>query len=278
MPAPPSMPPSAPPLPRAGPAREQDLLSAVRELSANLLLTPEERQAKRRRQQEETGERLVRDLRDAAVRGDFAVAAELLRRLVAEFPADARAAELEAALIAARTAAVDDDLASAGQKAQDLMALAKFADARDVAQGLVARHPDEERARELLGSVAREEQAFVSEQKRRMYGELQRHATDRRWRSALASARMFLEKFPDSPEGKMVAVQIPTLEDNARLEEVRDLRDRIRECLERRRYDEALQLAREVIRRFPQTAAAAELAQQLPRLEELARGNAGGRS
>ena len=271
-------PPRGPPPAREAPRRDEELLASVRELSANLLLTPEERQIKRRRQQEEIGEGLVRDIRDATIRGDFSSAGELLRRLIAEFPADARAAELEAALSAARAAAMEEDLAKAQQRAGDLMALATFADARDVALHLASRHPDEPRAKALLESVAREEDAFVGQERRRMYAELHRHAEGRRWKSALEAARALVEKHPDSPEGKIVAAQISTLEDNARIEEVRDLRDRLHECLERRRYEEALGLAREVVRRFPGTAAAAELVQQLPRLEELAGDGTGGRS
>ena len=258
------------PPPRETAAKNEDLLAAIRELSANLLLTPEEREVKRRRQQEETGNQLAEQARDAVGGGDFAKGEELLRRLAAEFPADARAAELWRSLEEARGAATEEEVGKARTKARDLMALGKFDDARDVAHGLLARHPHDPRAAALLESVKREAQAFTGQSKRRMYKELDRQVSDRRWRAALATARQFLQKHELSIEAKLVASQMPTLEDNARIEEVRDLRDGLRDCLERKRYAEALAIARDVVRRFPDTAAAAELAGQLSRLEELA--------
>jgi outer membrane protein assembly factor BamD (BamD/ComL family) len=260
------------------PARDADLLAAIRELSVNLLLTAEERQIKRHRQQEEFGSQLVTQIRDTTERRNFARAEELLSRLETEFPADASATQLRSALAHALAASAEEEIARAQTKAGDLMALAKFQDARDLAKLLALRYPQDPRAQGLLETVSREADAFLGEQKRRIYKDIERNVADRRWQAALAAARLFLEKFPDCTEAKLVTAQIDTLEDNARLEMVRDLRDRLRECLERKRYEEALQIAREVIRRFPGTAAAEDLAQQLPRLEELAGGRRRGHS
>ena len=213
---------------------------------------------------------LVRQARDAIAAKDFAKAEGLLARLASEFPADVRAKDVSETLEQARAAAAEEEIGKAQARARDLMALSQFDDARDVARGLVARHPHDGRASALLESVAWEADAFAGQHRRRLYKELDRQVTDRRWRAALATAKQFLEKHPDSAEAKLVAVQMQTLEDNARIEEVRDLRDRIRDCLKRKRYADALEVARDVVRRFPDTAAAAELAGQIPKLEELA--------
>jgi hypothetical protein len=69
---------------------------------------------------------------------------------------------------------------------------------------------------------------------------------------------------------------MPTLVDNARLQEVRQLRDRFLEMIERRQYAEAVDLARHVVEHYPETAAAEELRDKMPRLEKLARGEFGG--
>ena len=89
--------------------------------------------------------------------------------------------------------------------------------------------------------------------------------------AALAAAGELLEAYPDSPEAAEVRSTLRTLTDNARIEEVRELRDEIRDLLSRRRYAEALACARDLVRRFPTTAAAEELRSQMARLEELAR-------
>jgi len=57
-----------------------------------------------------------------------------------------------------------------------------------------------------------------------------------------------------------------TLEENAQIEEVRELRDRIRDLINAQRFGEAHKLALDVVLRFPQTAAAEELRPQLDRL------------
>lgn len=249
-----------------------ELLRAVLDLNANLMLAPDERQAKRRKEQEEKGRLLVEQARAAIARDDFPEAARVLRQLGEEFPADPRAGELDSALTRARDAAKDRDVEQARHKARDLMALAKFDEAREVARHLVAAHPHVAEAASLLADVDREADAFTAEQRRRMYADLERQVGQRQWRQAVVTARLFLERFPASEAAKIVAMQIGTLEENATIEEVRDLRDRIRDLLERRRYAEALQVAQDVIGRFPNTAVAAELAQQLPRLTKRARG------
>jgi hypothetical protein len=71
---------------------DAELLAAVRELSANLLLTPPEREAKRKWQQEHMAGQIVQDVQAAIACGDFAKAGEVLQRLDAEFPADPRTA------------------------------------------------------------------------------------------------------------------------------------------------------------------------------------------
>ena len=79
-----------------------------------------------------------------------------------------------------------------------------------------------------------------------------------------------LEAYPAGPEAESVRSQMETLRSNARIEEARELRDRILEMINRRRFSEALELARDLVGRFPDTAAAAELTRQMARLEELA--------
>ena len=66
---------------------------------------------------------------------------------------------------------------------------------------------------------------------------------------------------------------LSTIQDNARLEEVRELRDQIRDLIERRRYADAIEYAQDLIQRFPDTKAAEELGRQMARLRELAGGS-----
>ena len=65
---------------------------------------------------------------------------------------------------------------------------------------------------------------------------------------------------------------MPTLEENARIEEVRRLRDNLADMIKRSRYADALVAAEEIIARFPGTRAAHELSSQMPRLRARAKG------
>mgnify|MGYP006309465797 FL=1 len=88
----------------------------------------------------------------------------------------------------------------------------------------------------------------------------------------MAAAGRLVDRYPNSVEAQTVLPRMETLESNARIALARDKRDRIRGLIERKRYGEAIRLGRELIRELPETRAAAELGQQIPRLEDLARG------
>ena len=104
-----------------------------------------------------------------------------------------------------------------------------------------------------------------------MYKKVELEAANRRWRSAAVAAQELLAAHPRSPQAEAVRAKLPTLRDNALLEEVREIRNQIRDLISRRRYPEALEVARDLVHRFPQTAVAEELRSQMARLEELAK-------
>ncbi len=248
----------------------QRVVAELSEMNSNLLLTDQQREAKRRRLQAESSEKLVERIHDAIEAREFAEAERLLERLIAEVPDEPRHAGLVASLEEARADAYAQDVQEATRRAEDLMSVADFSPARQAAEQLLAKHPASVEAIALLDRVKREEGAFVAEQRKRFYGEIERHVNAHKWRPAVEAATKFLRAYPGSPEAELVRAQMPTLEENARIEEVRRMRDEIREMLARRRYAEALELARRVVEQFPDTAAAAELREQLSRLKELA--------
>ncbi len=254
----------------------QEVLAQLRELNLNVLLTNRQRQEKRRRLIDRQVERLTRGAEEALAAGDVDSAGEHLERLEAVAPDGAAAAELRRRVEQARWRARADDIAGTAARVEDLMATGGFEQAESAADALLSRHPASPEAIALLARVRREREALLTERRTELYGRVQSAASARQWREALAAAREFLESFADSVEAGAVRAQMETLASNARIEEVRELRDRIREFIDRRRFAEAVELARQVVERFPDTAAAAELRQQMPRLEERARAAGGG--
>ena len=170
----------------------------------------------------------------------------------------------------ARAEAKATDLRDTMRRTEDLMAVGDFAQALGAVRELVQRCPDSPEAAELLARVEREERAFTSEQRKRLYGRIEKSVQQRNWSAAVEAAEKLLEAYPDSSEAELVGAQMQTLRTNARIEGVRVLRDRIRDLIERRRYFEAVDLAQKVIREYPESAAAKDLRRQLPKLEERA--------
>lgn len=248
----------------------QLLLSQLRELNTNVLLSDAQRQAKQRRQVESGRRRLNAQIEQALAGGRFADADRALAKLSEMGIDDKELQPLEQRVAEARAAAESEDVKQVTARVAELLALAAFDKAEQAVGELLTTHPQSVEASGLLARVQREAKAFAHTQRHELYGQVQSFANQRQWRQALSAARQLLERFGDSAEGEALQAQMPTLRDNARIEEVRLLRDRIRELIGRKEFADAGELAEEVIRRFPETAAAEELRGQLARLRERA--------
>jgi tetratricopeptide (TPR) repeat protein len=259
------------PAPTTARARLEAALEQLRELNVNLLLTESQRQLKRQHLLERQAARLTRDLEQALASDQYPQAEEDLERLVRLAPDWPQLGDLRRRVDQARSAAEARDVEAATGRAQDLMATGQFLQAKTAAEELLAKHPALPAVTALVARVERERAAYVKEQRLTMYRKVETEAAHRHWRPALAAAEELLAAYPDSPEADTVRSRLDTLRDNAQIEEVRELRDRIRDLISRRRFPEALELAKDVVHRFPNVAAADELRQQMGRLEELAK-------
>jgi|GEM_PF-2238467 len=153
------------------------------------------------------------------------------------------------------------------KRIEDMMSVAQFARAEKLAQALLAAIPDNSDAEDLLDTVRRESSAFRSEQQSRLFGEFQRWTESRQWIKAMAVGQQLLDKYPASGEAQKVAASMSTVQKNAHFEEARALRDRIRNLIKRKRYSEAVEIADDLIHRFPSTQVAKQLRTLLPDLK-----------
>ncbi|MFP4216534.1 MAG: tetratricopeptide repeat protein [Phycisphaerae bacterium] len=250
--------------------RIEQLMTRIDEIESTVMLSPEELQQRRTQRQSERIEQYRSQIREAMEQQDFAQARHVLDELAREEPGGGEVESLLAELEEARNQAEGEQFSNAVQRVEDLMAVSRFEQALEAARRLRDAHPDAKGAQALVDRVQREHDAYRDERRSRLYGQVEKLVTARRWGKAVQAAEEFLEAYPDAPEAELVGVQMDTLRENARIEEVRAYRDRIRDYIERRRFSEAIELAREVIRDHPDTAAAQELRQQLPRLKQLA--------
>ncbi|MFB3894264.1 MAG: outer membrane protein assembly factor BamD [Phycisphaerae bacterium] len=247
----------------------QRVLAELAEINTNLLLSDAQREAKRRAWQMQQSRRLAELAEQHISAGRLDEARDTLAQLLAEVPDTPHVRELEQRLAKARHAARAAEISGQVQRVKELMAAASFEAAEQAARQLAARHPDSADAGMLLEQVRREAAAYDAEQRRKLYEAVDSHAKARQWRAAAGAAKRFLEAYPKGPEADLVRAQLQTITDNAQIEEVRELRDRIRDLINRRRFPEAFELARDLVARFPHTAAAEELRGQMDKLAQM---------
>jgi hypothetical protein len=147
---------------------------------------------------------------------------------------------------------------------ENFMAVAQFSQAEKLAEALSAVMPFNIDAKSLLNTIRRESTAFRTEQQGRLFAEFQRATESRQWVNARLIGEQLIERYPASYEGQTAAASMQTVCQNAHYEEARILRDRIHDMVKRKRYSEALEIAEDLIHRFPTTLAASQLQLLLP--------------
>ena len=259
--------------PRDGGAADipwRDIVTLLEDIRDTSMLTEEQRIEKRTRLTDaeiHIGEARIRELTHA---GDFAHAREAAQQLAQRFPNEPRAVALLDFVESSREKREHDDVATCREQVTDLIAISAWGRAREVAQQLHDRHPDSPEARQLLVRIEKEYQQFEGEQRRRMYAEAQRYATRKRWEEALAAAKTFIQRFPNCEESEALRMQLPTLEKNSEISLRLRLESQIMEYARQGRYVEAVNLAEQLMRDFPESPQADVLKEQLPRLRDLA--------
>ncbi len=260
----PAPPPSAPALDSRQFEVLQRLLEEVRD---NVLLTDEERRIKHQRLAAlERRERTVQ-IQQAVDAGQFQRARQLLLDLERRIGGDENTRVLAEHIETAARQAEAEDVAAATKQCEDLMALTSWDRAARVAEELIDRHPDSLPAKQLLARVHRERQVHQQEHRNRLFLEIQRHTSRREWRQAVEVARRLIETYPESIEAESLRTQMDTLTANAEIEHRKQLEAQYKAYLEENRFADALALAREVIRLYPQSPQARALREQIPHLE-----------
>jgi outer membrane protein assembly factor BamD (BamD/ComL family) len=242
----------------------------VSEINELLLLSDQERAARRSRLEQEEVESLAGEVEAAVATQLFAEADTALEAFCQRQPHDDRIPVLRERIATGRASARTEAVREAMQEATNLISAERFDEAHQLAEQLQQDHPDVPEAETLLSRVQRESAGYATQQRQRLVELVQEHGQARQWALALKAAHRLIERYRTSPEADTVRTMMPTLVDNARIEEVRNQRDRFVEMMKRHRYDDAIAIARGIIEDYPETQAAEELRRELPRLLQLA--------
>jgi len=206
--------------------------------------------------------------RDMAM-ANWASAFAHLAELQAVAPGDADVAALEAKLKNAQAQRLTDDLAAARTQLRHLMSITAWTQAEEVARGMLAKYPHESEAQALAHDVQRERQAFEKEHLDRMLLDLADATEHRNWRRALQIAEEATARYAGEPRVEKLRRDLPTIKQNAESAERKEQEELFRDLLKRQRYDEAANVAKGVINKYPASATAVELNKLLPKVEEL---------
>src|SRR4029450_8762774 len=114
-------------------------------------------------------------------------------------------------------------------------------------QRLCNDFPGNLEAQNLQTRLLRERDIHIDSSVSRMVEEI-RHDIDRRlWRGALMHAQRLLERFPQHPKTQRMREQLPTLRENAEIEERQELEVRIQELVRSRKFNEAIVVSEELL-------------------------------
>lgn len=242
----------------------------VFEINELLLLSDQERAARRSRLEQEEVDSLAGEVETAVAAQLFAEADTALEAFCERQPHDDRIPALRETIAMGRASARTEAVRAATQEATNLISAERFDEAHQLAEQLQQDHPDVPEAETLLSRVQRESAGYAVQQRQRLVELVQEHGQARQWGLALKAAHRLIERYRASAEADTVRTMMPTLVDNARIEEVRNQRDLFVEMMKRNRYDDAIAIARTIIEDYPETQAADELRRELPRLLQLA--------
>jgi hypothetical protein len=188
-----------------------------------------------------------------------------------EFPGDAEVQRARMYLDHSRRLFEEETIVRSVVEVEELVDRSDWEEARRKAQELVQGFPTNGDAQVLLQRVEHEWQ-FHRETDVRNRIEQIRSAVDRKtWQEALDLAEQLSAAYPDHQLVASIRKQIPTLRDNVEIERRQSLEVRLQELIRSGHIDEAIELAEDVIRRYPHSPQAESLEKLLPRIREMAK-------
>jgi hypothetical protein len=253
-------------------AELESLQASLAELKTVALLPDAQRNRiaeDHRRQQRESRIKQVFDVIGAH---DWAGAERELNLLESEFPGDDDVAKARHYLDHTRRLFETETMARAVCEIEDLGRAGSWDVARERSRNLLTGFPHNEMAKDLHTRIERDFHNFQEASIQRTFDEIRTHIENREWRKALALAERMIEQYPHHRLTDRIHDQLRTLMDNAEIEERQVLEIRIQEYLRDGKFDQAIELAEDVIARYPHSPQAESLKALLPRIREIAAG------
>lgn len=245
------------------------LEAGMRELIEISLLPESERAARAELHRRQRLSSIKSRIQQVLAAGQYGPLEALVHELEA-FQGDAEAESIRLGAWAARDAALAEAVAKLSDSTATMISVGQWQQAFAAVQEQLLRFPQQAELIAIRKRVEHEYHAWREVAANRLYAQV-RDAIDRReWSRALRDAEDMAARFSDHPRGVKIIQQLSTIRDNAEIEHRQQIERDIQQLIRSRRFDDAMQLAEDLIRRYPLSPQAAECRALLPKLEQMA--------
>jgi len=246
------------------------LLQEIREL---MLLSDSQRQERLADAQQHREKFLGAEAQRLLELKEWTSAQSVLSSLEREYPKSPNLEKMKSRLKAGRQEAQTGAIAQLRERVEDLMAVWAWDQAYAETARFVESFPDHSEGRDLLRRVMSERDSYVESTANRLYEEIKTDIDRRMWRRAMGSAVKLLECAPGHRRSVAIRGQLKTIRENAEIEERQEQERRIQDLIRGKQFFEAIDLAEDLLQRFPNSPQAETLKNLLPKMRELAMGN-----
>jgi outer membrane protein assembly factor BamD (BamD/ComL family) len=256
--------------PIAGADSMKQVISLLEEIRELALLNDAQRQQRLADTQKQRRDFLAGEFQRLLSRQDWAAAERALAALESEFPSDPALGELKSRIADGRQQAEQTALTQMRERVEDRIAINAWDPAFIEAAKFAENFPNNAEGKQLLARVIRERDIYVETTANRLYEEIKSDIEHRHWRRALATAKTLLERAPGHRRSASIRGQYKTIQENAEIEERQQQERRIQELVRAKQFPEAIDLAEDLLHRFPNSPQAGSLQELLPKMRELA--------
>ena len=203
--------------------------------------------------------------------GDWCMARSRLDDLQALLPADADVQTLRERLAAEHAARLGEDLSTARAQLRRLMSITAWQEAEEIVTSLQHKYPQDAQVQRLSADILHEREKLERENRERLLSELADATEHRQWRRAITAAEDFVQRYPKDNVTERLQFDLHTLRENATTHDRKEQECLFKDLLKRQHYEEAENVAKALIEKYPTSPSAVELTKMLPRVEELHR-------
>lgn len=161
----------------------------------------------------------------------------------------------------------ESDFRQAADSVQAVLREREFARARQIAENLLLRYPDDPRAEALLKEIEASREKSESQDVSAITRQVEDLITISAWQRARQVVQHLMERHPDSPEARQLWLRIEREHRSFLEEQRRRMHAEVQRFVSRKRWVEALVAAKTFIERFPGCPEAEALLVQIPTLE-----------